>query len=77
VPGGALVASASTLNFFNIVIHWLVPVPEARWKTTGKIDAAPAPNEWPSVRGKGVASVEDVSCVMPFDGAGTLAGVPR
>jgi hypothetical protein len=77
VPGGALVASASTLNFFNIVIHWLVPVPEARWKTTGKIDDAPAPNEWPSVRGKGVASVEDVSCVMPFDGAGTLAGVPR
>lgn len=75
--GGALVASASTLNFFNIVIHWLVPVPEAHWKTTGKIDDDPAPNEWPSVRGKGVASVEDVSCVMPFDGAGTLAGVPR
>ncbi|CAE7742179.1 unnamed protein product [Symbiodinium pilosum] len=47
--GGALVASASTINALNVVIHWLVPVPEARWKTTGPVEEDPAPGEWPSV----------------------------
>lgn len=38
--GGALVASASSLNFVNVILHWLVPVPEARWKTKGALKAA-------------------------------------
>jgi len=70
--GGALVASASSINALNIVIHWLVPVPEARWKTKGHVDEDPAPiGEWPSIRGT------DDRSVMPFDGAvpgGKLAG---
>jgi len=73
--GGALVASASSLNFVNVILHWLVPVPEARWKTKGAVDEDPAPNQWAPIRGKGVADVQDVSSVMPFEG-GVVAGVP-
>ncbi|CAJ1338816.1 unnamed protein product [Effrenium voratum] len=70
--GGALIASASGVNFFNIVIHWLVPVPEARWKAGGDIDDDPAPHLWLT------AATMNMSKVMPFDGAvpgGTLIGV--
>ena len=72
--GGALVASASSINAMNIVIHWLVPVPEARWKTRGPVEEDPAAGEWPSIRGA------DASVVVPFDGAvpggKSLAGAP-
>eukprot|EP00439_Symbiodinium_sp_Y106_P080487 s8_g19.t1 len=73
--GGALVASASSINAMNVVIHWMVPVPEARWKTHGPVEEDPAAGEWPSIRGT------DTSSVAPFDGAipggKTLAGGPR
>ena len=39
------------------------------------MDEDPAPNQWAPIRGKGVADVQDVSSVMPFDG-GAVAGVP-
>lgn len=41
----------------------------------GAVDEDPAPNQWAPIRGKGVADVQDVSSVMPFEG-GVVAGVP-
>ena len=40
----------------------------------GAVDEDPAPNQWAPIRGKGVADVQDVSSVMPFDG-GAVAGI--
>lgn len=46
--GGALIASACGINFFNVVVHWVISVPEARWKSGAVMDPAP-PNFWPSI----------------------------
>lgn len=49
--GGALLASACFLNMFGIVIHFIIPVPQARWRTYGDItEEDPAPGEWPSLQ---------------------------
>lgn len=49
--GGALLASAAALNMFGIAIHFIIPVPEARWRVYGYVsERDPAPGEWPSVR---------------------------
>lgn len=46
--GGALIASACGINFFNVLVHWAISVPEARWKSGAVMDPAP-PNFWPSI----------------------------
>jgi len=61
--GGALLASAASLNLFGIIIHLLIPVPEARWRVYGDItNKDPAPGEWPSVSGS-----KSSRSVAPFD----------
>ena len=46
--GGALIASACVINVFNVIVHWAIAVPEARWKSGAAMDPAP-PNFWPSI----------------------------
>ncbi|CAK9055443.1 unnamed protein product [Durusdinium trenchii] len=44
--GGALIASACSINVFNLVVHWLIPVPEARWNPNADAEDDPAADLW-------------------------------
>ncbi|CAE7877966.1 unnamed protein product [Symbiodinium sp. KB8] len=45
--GGALIASACCINVFNILMHWCIPVPAARWKRGVEPWKDPAVGLWP------------------------------
>ncbi|CAE7581088.1 unnamed protein product [Symbiodinium sp. CCMP2592] len=45
--GGALIASACCINVFNILMHWCIPVPAARWKRGIEPWKDPAVGLWP------------------------------
>mmetsp|Transcript_27737 Transcript_27737/g.64459 ORF Transcript_27737/g.64459 Transcript_27737/m.64459 type:complete len:453 (+) Transcript_27737:52-1410(+) len=53
--GGALIASACCINVFNVVIHWCIPVPIARWQRGVEPWKDPAMGLWPALE----AVVED------------------
>jgi len=69
--GGLLVACAAGINLLNIVSHWLVQVPEHRWRTHGEFSFSdPCPGEWPPVNSS-VTDVESFDGTLP-DGSGGM-----
>ncbi|CAJ1355571.1 unnamed protein product [Effrenium voratum] len=58
--GGALIASACCINMFSLLVHWLIPVPEARWNEGAAPSLDLARELWPPLR---------AAKVFHFDGA--------